>query len=105
MVMRPGAGFDMLRSVEELAEIVQAARELTGGPGVAGGLLRDGEAELCADGAPVLGSGAAVRVNTPFRIASISKSFTAALALSCLELDARLAAWLSHSAGFRCESA
>jgi CubicO group peptidase (beta-lactamase class C family) len=90
--------------MDELAEIVEAARGLTGVPGVAAGLLRDGSIDTCAAGAPILGSGAAVRVNTPFRIASISKSFTAALALSCLELDAPLAAWLSHSAGFRCES-
>ena len=88
----------------ELTEIVEAAQELTGVPGVAAGLLRDGSIETCAAGVPVLGSRAAVRVNTPFRIASISKSFTAALALSCLELDPRLAAWLSHSAGWRCES-
>jgi CubicO group peptidase (beta-lactamase class C family) len=90
--------------MDELAEIVETARELTGVPGVAAGLLRDGSVETCAAGAPVLGSGAAVRVNTPFRIASISKSFTAALALSCLEPDRRLSAWLSHSAGWRCES-
>jgi CubicO group peptidase (beta-lactamase class C family) len=90
--------------MDELTEIVEAALELTGVPGVAAGLLRDGSVETCAAGVPVLGSGAAVRVNTPFRVASISKSFTAALALSCLELDPRLAAWLSHSAGFRCES-
>jgi len=90
--------------VGDLAEIVREARARTGVPGVAAGLLRDGAVEMCADGVLQLGSGAAVRPETPFRIASISKPFTASLALSCLPLDERLAARLSHTAGLRSES-
>jgi len=90
--------------VGDLAEIVREARARTGVPGVAAGLLRDGAVETCADGVLRLGDAAAVRPETPFRVASISKPFTASLALSCLPLDERLAAWLSHTAGFRPES-
>jgi CubicO group peptidase (beta-lactamase class C family) len=46
-----------------------------------------------------------VLAETPFRVASISKPFTASLALLCLPLDERLAALLSHTAGLRPESA
>jgi len=57
-----------------------------------------------ADGVLVLEGDDPVRADTPFRIASISKPFTASLALSCLPLDERLQGWLSHTAGLRCES-
>ena len=90
--------------VGALEEIVREARARTGVPGVAAGVLRDGVVETCADGVLQLGLDAAVRAETPFRVASISKPFTASLALSSLPLDERLAAWLSHTAGFRCES-
>jgi len=90
--------------VASLAEIVAEAHGRTGVPGVAAALRRDGELTACANGELVLGSGTPVEVDTPFRIASISKPFTSALALSCLPLDAPLAARLSHTAGFRCES-
>lgn len=111
MVMRSGAperpDCDAVH-VGELAEIVREARARTGVPGVAAGLLRDGAVETCADGVLQLGLDAPVRPETPFRVASISKPFTASLALSCLPLDGplggRLAGWLSHTAGFRCES-
>jgi len=88
----------------ELQEIVREARSRTGVPGVAAGLLADGAVAAVADGVLELGGGEAVRADTPFRIASISKPFTASLAVSCLPLDERLTGWLSHTAGLRCES-
>jgi len=95
-----------------LAEIVRAARERTGVPGVAAGLLVDGRAELAADGETVLGCGEAVTAETPFRVASVSKMFTSSLAVSCLDLeepllpgDATARMLLSHTAGLRQESA
>src|SRR5712691_3094339 len=89
----------------ELGEIVCDARARTGVPGVAAGVLVDGEVAAVADGVLELGRDEPVRAETPFRIASISKPFTASLALSCLEPDARLRAWLSHTGGLRCERA
>jgi CubicO group peptidase (beta-lactamase class C family) len=88
----------------ELAEIVRAARARTGVPAVAAGLLDGEEVELAAAGP--------VTVETPFRVASITKWFTASLATLCLDLDEPLAgvaastrALLSHTAGLRPESA
>jgi len=89
----------------ELEEIVRDARARTGVPGVAAGALLDGRVVACADGVRELGRGEPVRPETPFRVASVSKPFTASLALECLEQDARLHAWLSHTAGWRCERA
>jgi|SRR5579862_2703761 len=79
------------------AEIVRAARERTGVPGVAAGLLRNGRVELAADGD--------AEVDTPFRIASITKSFTATLLAESGLLDDRARSLLSHTAGWRPESA
>jgi CubicO group peptidase (beta-lactamase class C family) len=90
--------------VGSLREIVREARARTGVPGVAAGILRDGEVETCADGVLQFGSDVPVRPETPFRVASISKPFTASLAVSSLPLDEPLERWLSHTAGFRCES-
>jgi CubicO group peptidase (beta-lactamase class C family) len=87
-----------------LEEAVREARSRTGVPGIAAGLSVDGEDVLAADGELVLGSGEPVRLETPFRIASITKPFTATLAASCLELDERVSALLSHTADLRCES-
>jgi CubicO group peptidase (beta-lactamase class C family) len=94
----------------ELAEIVRAARARTGAPGsevpgVAAAVWVDGRVETCADGVLELGRDETVRPETPFRIASISKPFTASLALSCLPTDAEVRAWLSHTAGLRPEAA
>src|SRR6478672_12676490 len=81
---------------QRLAEIVRDARARTGVPAVAAGLLVGERVELAADGP--------VEVETPFRIASITKWFTASLAALCLDLDDSGArAWLSHTAGFRPE--
>jgi CubicO group peptidase (beta-lactamase class C family) len=65
---------------ERLAEIVREARTRTGVPAVAAGLLVGERVELAADGP--------VEVDTAFRIASISKWFTASLAALLLDLEA-----------------
>jgi len=92
-----------------LAEIVRDALARTGVPGAAAGLLVDREIELAAAGEVALGSGEAVGVETPFRIASVTKWFTASLATLCLDPDAPLAGssarrLLSHTADWRPES-
>ena len=85
---------------ERLAEIVREARARTGVPAVAAGLLVGGRVELAADGP--------VEVETPFRIASITKWFTASLAALLLDLDAPVGLGgasagrlLSHTADLR----
>jgi CubicO group peptidase (beta-lactamase class C family) len=87
----------------ELEEIVRDARSQTGVPGVAAALHVAGQVVSVADGVLELGKDEQVRPETPFRIASISKPFTASLALSCLPADAQVRAWLSHTAGLRPE--
>ena len=67
---------------QRLAEIVRQARARTGVPAVAAGLLVGKRVELAADGP--------VEVETPFRIASVTKWFTASLAALLLDLDAPL---------------
>src|SRR6266702_5073985 len=88
-----------------LEEAVRDARAATGVPGVAAGLLRDGETVFAADGVLELGRPLLVRAETPFRIASITKPFTATLCAATVGLDERLRALLSHTAGLRPESA
>src|SRR3954468_3270068 len=85
---------------EQLAEIVRDARARTGVPAVAAGLLVGGRMELAADGP--------VETDTPFRIASITKWFTASLAALLLDLDApsdsggaSVGRLLSHTADLR----
>jgi hypothetical protein len=87
-----------------LEQAVREARETTGVPGVAAGLLRNGETVFAADGVLELGRNDAVHPETPFRIASITKPFTATLCASSIGLDERTRALLSHTAGLRCES-
>ena len=79
----------------ELAEIVREARSRTGVPAVTAGLFADGSVELAADGP--------VDVETPFRVASVTKWFTASLAGLVLDLDenARVRQLLSHMADLR----
>lgn len=83
----------------QLPEIVREARARTGVPAVTAGLLVGGQVELAADGP--------VDVETPFRIASITKWFTASLATLLLDLEAPLAGGpsagrlLSHTADLR----
>src|SRR5690349_2557008 len=81
----------------KLAEIVREARSRTGVPAIAAGLSVDGSVELAADGP--------VDVETPFRIASISKWFTASLVSACGALDDETRRWLSHTADLRSEVA
>jgi CubicO group peptidase (beta-lactamase class C family) len=78
----------------KLAEIVREARARTGVPAAAAGLLVDGETELAADGP--------CDVDTPFRVASITKWFTASLA--SLVMDEPPLALLSHTAGLRSDA-
>ena len=87
-----------------LDEAVREARQKTGVPGVAAGLLRNGEAVFAADGVLELGRNDAVHPETPFRIASITKPFTATLCAASIGLEERTRALLSHTAGLRCES-
>ena len=94
-----------MKSGFSLEETIREARAQTGVPGVAAGLAVGGRTSFAADGELVLGSNERVRVDTPFRIASISKSFTATLAAETIELDELVRARLSHTSGWRCESA
>ena len=92
----------------ELEEIVRDACARTGQsrdavPGVAAAVHVDGQVVSCAAGVLELGKNDPVRPETPFRIASISKPFTASLALSCLPADTKLRAWLGHTAGLCAE--
>lgn len=85
-----------------------------GVPGLALGLLRGGEAETFADGVASLEEGAPVTPETSFRIASITKPFTATLAMTLAE-DGRLPLdepisgdltprlLLGHRSGLACE--
>jgi CubicO group peptidase (beta-lactamase class C family) len=87
-----------------LEKAVREAQAQTGVPGVAAGLLRDGETVFAAGGVLELGRDEPVHAETPFRIASITKPFTATLCAASVGLDERLVALLSHTAGLRCES-
>ncbi len=75
----------------DLIDIVREARARTGVPAVAAGLFVDGSVEL-VDG------------ETPFRIASISKWFTASLVSAAGALDHETRRWLSHTADLRPEA-
>jgi len=94
----------------DVADLVREARARAGVPGVAVGLWEDGRVSTWADGALVLGRPEPVTVATPFRVASITKTFVAALAASSLDLEAPLVReatvreLLSHRGGLRCES-
>jgi hypothetical protein len=88
-----------------LEEAVSAARVRTGVPGVAAGLFVGRQESFAAGGVLALDGESPVSVDTRFRIASISKPFTATLAAASLPLDGGLRALLSHTAGFHCESA
>src|SRR3954453_9136211 len=87
-----------------LEDAVRDARAATGVPGVAAGLLRGGETEFAADGVLELGRTEPVRVETAFRIASVTKPFTATLCAASVGIDERLEALLSHTAGLRPEA-
>jgi CubicO group peptidase (beta-lactamase class C family) len=104
-------------SAEQLAEWAAEARERWSVPGIAVGLLRDGETVVAADGVSELGRDERVTQDTAFRIASITKPFTATLALSLAEegllaldepppasrVQATIRQLLSHQGGLACE--
>lgn len=94
-----------MKSRFSLEETVREARARTGVPGVAAALAIGAETSFAAEGVLAHGARDRVRVDTPFRIASISKSFTALLTAETVGLTAETRAWLSHTAGLRCESA
>src|SRR5262245_4761695 len=87
-----------------LEETLRGARAATGVPGAAVGLSVAGEHSFAADGVLALGSREPVRVQTPFRIASVTKGLVATLCFEAGVLDDEVAALLSHTAGLRCES-
>jgi CubicO group peptidase (beta-lactamase class C family) len=78
--------------VFSLRKSVESAQERTGIPEVAAALHLDGETSF---------AGAAER---PFRIASVTKSFTATLLWETGRFDERARELLSHTAGYRPES-
>src|SRR5262245_40846423 len=95
-----------------LAAWVREERERWHVPGMAVGGLDQGRTELVADGVESLDSGPAVSPETTFRIASVTKPFTATLVMALvqaglLDLDAPLGGrpgvtlrhCLSHQAG------
>src|SRR3954469_8239400 len=85
-------------------ESVRAARERAGVPGVAVALHAQGETRVATAGVLELGRDDPVEATTPFRIASITKSFTATLLAASKRLDERTRALLSHTAGLRPEA-
>jgi len=104
-------------SAQQLAEWAAEARERWSVPGIAVGLLYDGETMFAADGVCELGGGQEVTPETAFRIASITKPFTATLALSLAQegllaldeppagsrVEATIRQLLSHQGGLACE--
>jgi CubicO group peptidase (beta-lactamase class C family) len=104
-------------SAQQLAEWVAEARERWSVPGIAVGLLYDRETVFAADGVCELGGDEPVTPETAFRIASITKPFTATLALSLAQdgllaldeppagsrVEATIRQLLSHQGGLACE--
>jgi len=72
-------------SAEQLAESVAEARCRWSIPGLAVGVLEDGELLSVADGVLELGSPERVSPDTVFRIGSITKAFTATLAMTLVQ--------------------
>jgi CubicO group peptidase (beta-lactamase class C family) len=104
-------------SAQQLAEWAAEARERWSVPGIAVGLLYDRETMFAADGVCELGREQQVTPETTFRIASITKPFTATLALSLAQdgllaldeppassrVEATIRQLLSHQGGLACE--
>jgi CubicO group peptidase (beta-lactamase class C family) len=104
-------------SAQQLAEWAAKARERWSVPGIAVGLLYDRETVFAADGVAELGGELRVTPETAFRIASITKPFTATLALSLVQdgllavdeppagsrVEATIRQLLSHQGGLACE--
>src|SRR2546423_1278954 len=72
-------------SAQELAGLVQEARERRAVPGLVTGILRDGEVTTAADGVLELGRDDAVSPATVFRIASVTKTLVATLAMTLVQ--------------------
>jgi CubicO group peptidase (beta-lactamase class C family) len=99
-----------------LAAVDALAREgcaRWGVPGLALGVLADGETAVRAWGVASLDGGEPLAPDATFRIASVTKPFTAALAEAVLDLDGALETpagpatprqLLSHLGGLRCEA-
>ena len=104
-------------SAQQLEQWVAEARQRWNVPGIAVGVLRGNEAVVVADGVGSLDGDEAVFPETVFRIASISKSFTATLAMTLVQdgllgldepppgslVDATVRQLLSHQGGLACE--
>jgi CubicO group peptidase (beta-lactamase class C family) len=75
----------MERALPQLEESLAPARERWGVPGLAVGVLEDGDVVTAADGLCELGSPEPVSPETVFRIASITKPFVATLAMSLVQ--------------------
>jgi CubicO group peptidase (beta-lactamase class C family) len=93
-----------MKSGFSLEEAVREAHAHTRIPGVAAGLSAGGGQTFAAAGVLALGGADVVRVETPFRVASVTKPFTARLCAESGVLDEEQRALLSHTAGLRCES-
>ena len=104
-------------SAEQLGEVAAEARERWSVPGLAVGVLRDGEIVMAADGQRELGRPEPVTPETVFRIASITKPFTATLAMTLVQegqlaldepppgthIEATVRQLLSHQGGLGAE--
>lgn len=94
-----------MKSRFSLEKAVRAAHARTRIPGIAAALHARGETQVAVAGVRELGRDEPVQPGTPFRIASVTKSFTATLVYELGLLDERRRALLSHTAGYRLESA
>jgi CubicO group peptidase (beta-lactamase class C family) len=106
-----------LVSAQQLEEWAAEARARWSVPGLAAGVFQNGETVTAADGVCQLGRAERVSPATSFRIASITKPFTATLALTLAEggllaldqppagarVEATVRQLLSHQSGLVCE--
>jgi CubicO group peptidase (beta-lactamase class C family) len=104
-------------SPDKLAEVAAEARERWNVPGLAVGVLQGGEIVMAADGQKELGRPEPVTPETAFRIASITKPFTATLAMTLVQegllaldepppgthIEATVRQLLSHQGGLAAE--
>jgi CubicO group peptidase (beta-lactamase class C family) len=104
-------------SSDQLAAWASEARERWSVPGLALGVLRDGDVIAAADGLRALGGDERVGPDTVFRIASITKPFVATLAMTLVQdgllaldepppgssVDATVRQLLSHQGGLASE--